>query len=218
MGADGAEERGCTCVCTGGGGEGGLVGYGATGMGMKCEPCLQFLRQCPPKKRFRELCKLRPIIVKPARSGAVALDRLVEVALSPTKLGPALSCDSREALAQVGCARPDAKSRPRFGGSELGTCGSDDRAAGAIDVYDKGTCSRGNEIHRQTAEPSSDQAKLGSRFKNPFHSIETAQKLKKLSSLNEVVQERRRRSPPVNVTDHSRRFTPRIKSLVDITC
>lgn len=40
MGVDGVEEWGCICVCIGGGGEGGLVGYGVMGMGMKCELCL----------------------------------------------------------------------------------------------------------------------------------------------------------------------------------
>lgn len=48
----------------------------------------------------------------------------------------------------MGCVCLDVKSCFRFGGSELGICGLDDRVVGVIDVYDKGMCSRGNEIYR----------------------------------------------------------------------
>lgn len=160
-----------------------------------CEPCLQVVKQCPPKKRFmRAGCmKPRPVIVKPATS--IALDRLVEVALSPTDLdGTRFSSPPKEGHGPSGSTTEHGVVRSGCGGLAMGT------------------------VNCKKKSPKPAMVPAGTEIKVPRYSLplEAVQKLKRLSSLDELPQPARR-SKSVH-GDHSKRFTPRFKSLLDISC
>jgi hypothetical protein len=160
-----------------------------------CDPCLQVVKQCPPKKRFmRAGCmKPRPVIVKPASS--IALDRLVEVALSPTDLD-----------ATRFSSPPKVGHGPSGSTTEHGVVRSDCEglAMGTVNCKKK--------------SPKPAMVPAGTETKVPRYSLplEAVQKLKRLSSLDELPQPDR--SSKAVHGDHSKRFTPRFKSLLDISC
>lgn len=166
-----------------------------------CEACLQVVKQCPPKKRFsRAGCiKPRPIIVKPVSS--IGLDRLVEVALSPTDMDTTKSVEFS----------PTAKQLPKVGG--LAGHGPGTHSAARSDC--QGADAPMGSPHcksRKSPKPAMVETKALPRYSLP---LEAVQKLKRLSSLDGLPQPR---SSKVGHGDHSKRFTPRFKSLLDISC
>ncbi|KAG0623563.1 hypothetical protein M758_3G183400 [Ceratodon purpureus] len=167
-----------------------------------CEPCLQAVKQCPPKKRFMRAggMKPRPIIVKPA--SCIALDRLVEVALSPTDFDATKSYEflsSPKESSKVG----DGPATPTASENRVR------RSDGEGSAMESSGCKKTSP--NRAMVPPSPEIKLP-RYSLP---LEAVQKLKRLSSLDELPQPR---SSKVVHRDHSKKFTPRFKSLLDISC
>nr|PNR28316.1 hypothetical protein PHYPA_028908 [Physcomitrium patens] len=208
------ENEGWECRCAYKGA--GSVGTPGAGMGMLCESCLQFLKQCPPKKRLKEHCMSRPVILKPASGGALALDRLVEVALSPIELRSSYRIGPRM-VSEVGSAVFVETKSAGYVGSEVSRCRLDAGDGAAKSVEANGRCNSINKVHTHAAGFPFNQTKINPGFNIPHREMETTKNLKRPSSFNEIAQSRLR-SSSVQDADQSRRFTPRFKSLVDLSC
>lgn len=218
-------ERGCLsqckCCCS--------ITGNVDGVGELCEPCLQVVKQCPPKKRFMRATsgcysaiRPRPILVKPTTSSSacIALDRLVEVALSPT--GSSLHCTTSSETSSPGDdvdLAGHGRETPGSTAAENGVLprspyGYTSEGSSTTRMGSSHTCKKKPPKHQVPMVPASTQPPC----KLPRYSLplEAVQKLKRLSSLDPLPHPGA--ASKLGHGDHSKRFTPRFKSLLDISC